>query len=99
MLICVTGCGQTAEPATEESVVETTQVTAETIETTEENTSEEATGEVAEDTQTETTQAESADLSLLSDDLYSYQIMINGELYQIPMEYSDLAAKGWKYRL
>lgn len=103
MLICVTGCGQTAEPATEESVVETTQVTAETTEITEasetttENTAEEATDEVPEDTQTESTQAKSADLSSLSDDLYSYQIMINGELYQIPMEYSDLAAKGWKY--
>lgn len=96
LFICATGCGQTAEPATEGNTVETTQMTTETTEMTE-ATTENTADKAAEDTQAATTQAENADLGSLSDDLFSYQIMINGELYQIPMEFSDLTAKGWKY--
>lgn len=92
MLIGVTGCGQSAGTVTEVST-ETTEITEELSS----ETSEEVTQEITEDTQPETTQAETVDSDLLSDDLYSYQIIINGELYQIPLEFSDLTAKGWKY--
>lgn len=51
----------------------------------------------AENTQTDISSSETADLGELSDDLYSYQIIINGELYEIPMDFSDLTAKGWQY--
>lgn len=33
----------------------------------------------------------------LSDDLYDFQISINGTVYQFPMWYSDFEALGWKY--
>ena len=33
----------------------------------------------------------------LSDDIYSFQIQINEEVYQFPMTYDDFVAKGWEY--
>ncbi len=33
----------------------------------------------------------------LSDDLYDFQISIDGTVYQFPMGYSDLEALGWEY--
>ena len=89
MLIGVTGCGQSARTVTEVSTQTTEELSSET--------SEEVTQEITEDIQPENTRAETVDSDLLSDDLYSYQIIINGELYQIPLEFSDLTAKGWKY--
>ncbi len=35
--------------------------------------------------------------SELSDDLYDFQVSINGDVYQIPMWYSDFEALGWEY--
>jgi len=35
--------------------------------------------------------------SELSDDLYSFQISIDGTVYQFPMWYADFAATGWTY--
>ncbi len=32
----------------------------------------------------------------LSDDIYSFQLEIDGERYQFPMSYSDFTAKGWE---
>ena len=31
----------------------------------------------------------------MSDDIYSFQVKIDGELYQFPMKYEEFAAKGW----
>lgn len=39
----------------------------------------------------------SAGPSELSDDLYDFQISIDGDVYQIPMWYSDFEALGWEY--
>lgn len=33
----------------------------------------------------------------LSDDIYSFQIQINDEVYQFPMSYDDFVARGWEY--
>jgi len=33
----------------------------------------------------------------MSDDLFSFQVAINGELYQFPMWYADFEAMGWTY--
>ncbi len=33
----------------------------------------------------------------LSDDIYSFQAEIDGELYQFPMSFEDFTAKGWEY--
>lgn len=38
-----------------------------------------------------------AALSELSDDLYDFQISIDGTVYQFPMWYSDFEALGWEY--
>lgn len=51
----------------------------------------------------ETTEAASQETtvsedSALSDDLYSFQLMLDGELYQFPMSYEEFTAKGWTYK-
>ncbi len=33
----------------------------------------------------------------LSDDLYSFQMLLDGELYTFPMSYADFTAMGWEY--
>ena len=33
----------------------------------------------------------------LSDDVYSFQVEIDGELYQFPMKYTDFISYGWEY--
>ena len=33
----------------------------------------------------------------LSDDIYSFQAEIDGEVYQFPMPYGEFTAKGWTY--
>lgn len=35
--------------------------------------------------------------STLSDDIYSFQLELNGELYTFPMSYADFTALGWEY--
>lgn len=37
------------------------------------------------------------DAAALSDDIYSFQAEIDGELYQFPMSYEEFTAKGWTY--
>lgn len=103
VLFCMTGCGNTESSATEESFIatetvaeDTEEVAAEeladvTTEMAEEETTEEMSSEVGEQSQATNVPAE------LSDDLYSYQIVVNGELYQLPMTFADLAALGWVY--
>lgn len=41
---------------------------------------------------------EKPDFGPLSDDLYSFQIEINGEVYQFPMTYSQFTSYGWEYK-
>lgn len=36
--------------------------------------------------------------SELSDDLYSFQVKINDQIYQFPMSYADFTAMGWNYQ-
>ncbi len=33
----------------------------------------------------------------LSDDIYSFQLMLDGEFYQFPMSWADFTALGWEY--
>lgn len=101
VLFCMTGCGNTESPATEEALVTTEAVTEAveevateelaTVSTEMTEATEEITSESEEPLQAANVPAE------LSDDLYSYQIMINGELYQLPMTFADLTAMGWVY--
>lgn len=46
---------------------------------------------VTEEAAAETTTASTA----LSDDLYAFELEVGGEIYQFPMTYEDLLAKGW----
>lgn len=39
--------------------------------------------------------AETAANGALADDLYSFQVMLNGQVYSLPCSYSQLAAAGW----
>lgn len=53
----------------------------------------------AEETQTEAgTEAAAAEGAELSDDIYSFEVKIDGELYKFPMSYADFIAKGWTYK-
>ncbi len=47
------------------------------------------------DTESAAEATASDDGAELSDDLYSFQLKIDGELYQFPMSYADFTAKGW----
>lgn len=95
MLVSLTGCSRLSEPVSGNRTTDS-QTTTRTTE------SEQQTEDIAQpqteetQTQTQVTPSEPVDLGELSDDLYSYQIIINGELYQLPMDFSELSAKGWK---
>ena len=53
---------------------------------------------LAEEAATEATAAEvQAAEGELSDDLYSFQLKLDGDLYQFPMSCEDFMALGWKY--
>lgn len=43
------------------------------------------------------TKKPTASSGALSDDLYDFQISIDGTVYQFPMFYSDFEALGWEY--
>ena len=43
-------------------------------------------------------QEEEEQAPALSDDLYSFQLMLDGELYTFPMSYEDFTAMGWEYQ-
>lgn len=83
-----TACKGTETPA---SSAPTTEVT----ETTQKETTMETTVET---TIPETTAAKVTASGTLSEDKYSFQVQINGELYQFPMTYADFTAKGWEYK-
>lgn len=48
----------------------------------------------AEEATTEAAATASEDAAL-SDDIYSFEVKIDGELYKFPMSYADFTAKGW----
>lgn len=100
MLLCLAGCGKSSEVepygAVEESEADTTEVTEVTTEAAEEET-EEVTEADIENNETEASSAKGAAAGEISDDLYSYQIIINGELYQIPMDVKELLDNGWEF--
>ena len=41
--------------------------------------------------------ATAASAEEMSDDIYSFQIKIDGQLYQFPMKYEEFEEKGWKF--
>ena len=48
-------------------------------------------------TETESTSESSNSTSELSDDIYSFQIKINSDIYSFPMSFDDLISMGWEY--
>lgn len=90
--LALNGCGEKKSP------VETQETTM--LETTLEETTVETTKETTEETTEETTKSESGEaktIGTLSDDIYSFQLQLDGEVYQFPMKYSDFVAGGWVY--
>lgn len=88
--IAASGCGGGSSSEKETtSIVETTTVKA-TESTTEESTTQE-------ETTKETTSENSKSEAALSDDIYSFQLQLDGDVYQFPMKYEDFVAKGWVY--
>lgn len=53
--------------------------------------------ETVEETEIETEMSLSNAPSALSDDLYDFQVSINGVIHQFPMWYADFEAMGWTY--
>ena len=106
--LSVTACGSadTAAPATEsaqETVLPETDVASEGEESAANN---EEAPEAESVTQTaaaeetipgETKKEPAAGETELSDDLYAYQVSIDGTVYQFPMWYSDFESYGWTY--
>ncbi len=54
-----------------------------------------ATPVFAQENSGDTIEATAATAEEMSDDIYSFQVKIDGELYQFPMKYEEFAAKGW----
>ncbi len=52
--------------------------------------------EAAADSNAKTVQ-EGTDAAVLSDDIYSFQLLLDGELYEFPLSYADFIARGWTY--
>lgn len=98
MLLCVTGCGASdvgqGEPAVTEEVTE--DLAEDTEETTEDVPEEPDTEELADTEDLSDTRSSTQEFGELSDDLYSYQLLINGELYQLPMDVETLVERGWE---
>lgn len=47
--------------------------------------------------ETTSVSATAASAEEMSDDIYSFQIKIDGQLYQFPMKYKEFEEKGWKF--
>ena len=59
-----------------------------------------AAGVMAEEAAAETKEAAAEttnETQALSDDIYSFQAEIDGEIYQFPMSFAEFTAKGWTY--
>ena len=91
---------EAAQQATEETEA-SEEITESTEEETEQSTkeaTEESTEEATEATEETTSAPASVNTpSELSDDLYSFQVSVDGTVYQFPMWYSDFEALGWTY--
>ena len=61
------------------------------------NTETEVTTEAESASETES-EAVGSSSSELSDDLYSFQLKINSDVYSFPMSYDDFLALGWTYK-
>lgn len=102
-VVIVSACGNQKDV---EDVVQNT--TTESVESESKNEQEEKTEEVVTEETLNLKEDNSAtdesikggtkpDFGTLSDDLYSFQVEINGDLYQFPMRYSDFVSYGWEY--
>lgn len=76
--------------------LEETTTSAETTESTAAPTSEQA--DETEVESTEPIKPSSARSGELSDDIYEFQLQIDGEVYQFPMKYTDFVASGWVFK-
>ena len=77
-----------------EEETKTEEVETEDVETEEESTVE---AETEEETKEAAKKSSANTPSELSDDLYSFQVSIDGTVYQFPMWYSDFESLGWTY--
>ena len=96
----ITACGNSA-PAVTETVTVTESTTETETETTEEETAETTKEETSakETTEAETEKAAARrNIEALSDELYSFQIQVNDDVYQFPMTYDEFISYGWEYK-
>ncbi len=99
MLVCLSGCGQSASPATEETDA-AEEMSEETETTTTESTTEEMvendSSEETDDGEKPETEKSSGTVSgQLSEDMYSFQIQVGEDVFQFPSTYQDFADKGY----
>lgn len=92
ILFGVSGCSKPAD----ETTAATTQEESTTEETTEEETTtkEEPTAEAS----AKKAAGDKPDFGPLSDDIYSFQIQIDEDVYQFPMTYDEFVSYGWVYK-
>ena len=102
-MVHMTACGNSELPAVNEIQDTASEDTSTQDSDSEENAavddvSEQSTQDDTEEIKEEETKASSSNaLAILSDDLYDFQISIDGTVYQFPMWYSDFEALGWEY--
>lgn len=89
LCIMMVGCSKKNKPVTNENVEEK-------VTDTVENDTQSEDDEVSSSEGDSSTEEKSTNANL-SDDLYSFQVELNGMVYQFPMSFNDLTANGWKY--
>lgn len=96
--LAMTACGGTKAPASNNTQETTTEASVE-ADTSEESSEAEDKEVIEESTETGKPAAKPAANvpSELSDDIYSFQLSIDGTVYQFPMWFSDFEALGWTY--
>ncbi len=85
----------TEEESTEEESTEEESTEEESTE--EESTEEESTEEESTEEKSEKPAAKSTGIDTLSDDIYSFQFSVDGNVFQLPMKFTDFEACGWTF--
>lgn len=104
-MVFMTACGDSETPtinevrdaASEEDAASSFDASSQDSDSEENTAADDASTQSAQD-DTEETKASASNMpATLSDDLYDFQISIEGTVYQFPMWYSDFEALGWEY--
>lgn len=98
MIVMLGACSKAETSNMDNNDKETEETTDSNVEEDETETEEPASTEEETEEKAKQAQGEIPDFGTLSDDIYSFQVEINGNLHQFPMKYTDFISYGWDYK-